>query len=172
MVPSYPPATRTSPLRSLVAVKNARALFIGFAGVQLIACAKAAGAKLAAAAVRIIAAARQRHFLAPIPVFRSWMMFCLSMILISFLFIIADSRFNGKLQALTSLFFTFLAFFDSSLLRSHFWPLTDVQPEIRREVTRKGAEIFFVLALEATICAGRPRSSRSLRLTRGSSWIW
>src|SRR6266516_5089826 len=38
--------------------------------------------------------------------------------------------------------FLVLAFFDSSLLRSHFWPLTDVQPEIRREVTRKGAEIF------------------------------
>ncbi len=88
-------------------MKNARALFIGFAGVQLIACAKAAGAKLAAAAVRIIAAARQRHFLAPIPVFRSWMMFCLFMILISFLFIIADSRFNGKLQALTSFFSLF-----------------------------------------------------------------
>src|SRR6266568_1747649 len=107
MVPSYPPATRTSPLRSLVAVKNARALFIGFAGVQVIACAQAAGAKLVAAAVRIIAAARRRHFLAPIPVFRSWMMFCLFMILISFLFITADSRFNGKLQALTSFFSLF-----------------------------------------------------------------
>ncbi len=42
MVPSYPPATRTSPLRSLVAVKNARALFMGFAGVHVIPCAYAA----------------------------------------------------------------------------------------------------------------------------------
>src|SRR5439155_6887940 len=96
--------------------------------------------------------ARRRHFLAPIPVFRSWMMFCLFMILISFLFITADSRFNGKLQALTSFFFTFLAFFDFSSCRlrqgsgvperNHFWPLTDVQPEIRPEVTREIAEIF------------------------------
>jgi len=30
-----------------------------------------------------------------------------------------------------------LAFIDSSSLRGHFWPFTDVQPEIWGEVTRK-----------------------------------
>src|SRR5439155_26021527 len=117
ILPSNPPATKTLPFSSSPAAKNPRALFMGFAGVQVIACAQAAGAKLVAAAVRIIAAARRRHFLAPIPVFRSWMMFGLFMILISFLFITADSRFNGKPQALTSFFFTFLAFFDFSSFR-------------------------------------------------------
>ena len=33
--------------------------------------------------------------------------------------------------------FIVLAFFDSSLLRTHFWPFTGVLQEIRREVTRK-----------------------------------
>src|SRR5262249_29573941 len=102
ILPSNPPATRTLPFSSSTAAKNPRALFMEFAGVQVVACAQAAGAKLMAAAVRIIAAAKQRHFLAPTPVFRSSSMFCLFMVLISFLFITADSRFNGKLQALTS----------------------------------------------------------------------
>ena len=36
--------------------------------------------------------------------------------------------------------FIVLAFFDFSLLRTHFWPFTGVLQEIRREVTRKNAE--------------------------------
>src|SRR5215467_12881146 len=116
-VPSYPPATRTSPLRSLVAVKNARALFIGFAGVQVIACPQAAGAKVVAAAVRIIAAARRRHFLAPIPVFSSSRTFCWFMI-----FLISFCCFRPS---------------STLVIEKSFLAIAAVQPEIRREVTGK-----------------------------------
>ena len=37
--------------------------------------------------------------------------------------------------------FILLASFDFSLLRTHFWPYTDVVRKIRREVTRKDAEM-------------------------------
>ncbi len=37
--------------------------------------------------------------------------------------------------------FVVLAFFDFSLLRTHFWPFTEVVSKIRREVTRKDAEM-------------------------------
>jgi hypothetical protein len=37
--------------------------------------------------------------------------------------------------------FIVLTFFDFSLLRTHFWPLTEVVRKIRREVTRKDAEM-------------------------------
>jgi hypothetical protein len=37
--------------------------------------------------------------------------------------------------------FVVLAFFDFSFLRTHFWPFTEVVRKIRREVTRKDAEM-------------------------------
>ena len=37
--------------------------------------------------------------------------------------------------------FTPLAFFDFSLLRTHFWPYTEAVRKIRREVTREDAEM-------------------------------
>jgi len=37
--------------------------------------------------------------------------------------------------------FIVLALFDFSLLRTHFWPFTEVVRKIRREVTRKDAEM-------------------------------
>jgi len=37
--------------------------------------------------------------------------------------------------------FIVLAFFDFSLLRTYFWPFTEVVRKIRREATRKDAEM-------------------------------
>jgi hypothetical protein len=44
--------------------------------------------------------------------------------------------------------FIVLAFFDFSLLRTHFWPFTEVVRKIRREVTRR-----FVNFWEPADCA-------------------
>jgi hypothetical protein len=41
--------------------------------------------------------------------------------------------------------FIVLGFFDFSLLRTHFWPFTEVVRKIRREVTRKLGFRRFVL---------------------------
>jgi hypothetical protein len=56
----------------------------------------------------------------------------------------AQAPSKGAIMLLTnfvfiSIYFPFvvLAFLDSSLLRSHFWPFTEVVRKIRREVTRK-----------------------------------
>ena len=52
-----------------------------------------------------------------------------------------SSRCDKKLNFHIAEFpFIVLAFRDLSLLRTHFWPFTEVVRKIRREVTRKGSE--------------------------------
>ncbi len=49
-------------------------------------------------------------------------------------------------------FFLVLAFFDFSLLRTHFWPFTEVMRKIPREVTRK--------VVETAACSRTPSECR------------